>query len=159
MAANNQQFGNRNNNPPRKVNEVSASIDERLDELTSLVKKFVVGGPQQVKTCGICTSRGHFTDACPTLHEEPTEHVNAPGGYSGPSQTGYDPFSKTYNPGWRDHPNLRYDNQSQNFQKPPPPPQSNSNSGYSNKHSKLGESNSCEHSKFGVSSEPISLLR
>ncbi|KAL0455765.1 UNVERIFIED_CONTAM: hypothetical protein Slati_0915700 [Sesamum latifolium] len=88
----------------------------------------MVGGPQQVKTCGICTSRGHFTDACPTLHEEPTEHVNAAGGYSGPSERGYDPFSKTYNPGWRDHPNLRYDNQSQKFQKPPPPPQSNPNS-------------------------------
>ncbi|KAL0416193.1 UNVERIFIED_CONTAM: hypothetical protein Slati_3451200 [Sesamum latifolium] len=148
-----------NDNPPRKVNEVSASINERLDELTSLVKKIVVGGPQQVKTYGICTSRGYFTDACPTLHEEPTEHVNAVGGYSGPSQRGYDPFSKTYNPGWRDHPNLRYDNQSQNFQKPSPPPQSNPNSGHSDVHSKLGESNPCEHSKFGVSSEPISLLR
>ncbi|KAL0462028.1 UNVERIFIED_CONTAM: hypothetical protein Slati_0090400 [Sesamum latifolium] len=131
MAVNKQQFCNRNDNPPRKVNEVSASIDERLDELTSLVKIFVVGGPQQVKTCEICTSRGHFTDACPTLHEEPTEHINVVGGYSGPSQRGYDPFFKTYNPGWRDHPNLRYDNQSQNFQKPPPPPQSNPNSGMS----------------------------
>ncbi|KAL0449653.1 UNVERIFIED_CONTAM: hypothetical protein Slati_1521700 [Sesamum latifolium] len=68
MAANNQQFGTRNDNPPRKVNEVSASIDEYLDELTSLVKRFMVEGPQQVKACGICTSPGHFTDACPTLH-------------------------------------------------------------------------------------------
>ncbi|KAL0457945.1 UNVERIFIED_CONTAM: hypothetical protein Slati_0421700 [Sesamum latifolium] len=49
MAANNQQFGTRNDNPPRKVNEVSASIDERLDELTSLVKKFVVGVPNKSK--------------------------------------------------------------------------------------------------------------
>ncbi|KAL0428189.1 UNVERIFIED_CONTAM: hypothetical protein Slati_2993700 [Sesamum latifolium] len=49
MAANNQQFGNRNDNPPRKVNEVSASIDEHLDELTSLVKKFVVGVPNKSK--------------------------------------------------------------------------------------------------------------
>ncbi|KAL0355123.1 UNVERIFIED_CONTAM: hypothetical protein Sradi_3959200 [Sesamum radiatum] len=73
MAANNQQFGTRNDNRPRKVNEVSASIDERLDELTSLAKKFVVGGPQQVKACGICTSPGHFIGACPTLHEEPTK--------------------------------------------------------------------------------------
>ncbi|KAL0454337.1 UNVERIFIED_CONTAM: hypothetical protein Slati_0772900 [Sesamum latifolium] len=136
MAFNTQQFGSRNDNPPRKVNEVSASIDERLDELTSLVKKFVVGDPQQVKTCGICTSRGHFIDTCPTLHEEPTEHVNAAGGYSGPSQRGYDHFFKTYNLGWRDHPNLRYDNQSQNFQKPPPPPQSNPNS-VDNEHPKV----------------------
>ncbi|KAL0345486.1 UNVERIFIED_CONTAM: hypothetical protein Sradi_4379900 [Sesamum radiatum] len=67
MAANNQQLNTRNDNPPRKVNEVSASINERLDELTSLVKKFVVGGSQQVKAYGIYTSLRHFTDACPTL--------------------------------------------------------------------------------------------
>ncbi|KAL0444838.1 UNVERIFIED_CONTAM: hypothetical protein Slati_2206500 [Sesamum latifolium] len=129
MAFNTQQFGSRNDNPPRKVNEVSTSIDERLDELTSFVKKFVVGGSQQVKACGICISPGHFTDACPTLQEEPTMHANAVGGLSGPSQRGHDPFSNTYNSGWRDHPNLRYGNQS--FQKPPPPPQSNPNSGTS----------------------------
>ncbi|KAL0408089.1 UNVERIFIED_CONTAM: hypothetical protein Sradi_1743300 [Sesamum radiatum] len=76
------------------------------------------------QACGICTSSEHSTDACPTLHEEPTMHVNTVGGFSEPSQRGYDPFSKTYNPGWRDHPKLRYDNASQNFQKPPPPLQS-----------------------------------
>ncbi|KAL0333052.1 UNVERIFIED_CONTAM: hypothetical protein Scaly_2206700 [Sesamum calycinum] len=152
MAANNQQFGNRSDNPPRKVHEVSTSVDERLDKLTFLVEKILVGGTQQVKACGICTSSGHFTDACPTLQEEPTMHANVVGGFTGPSQRGYDPFSNTYNPGWRDHPNLRYGNQPQNSQRPPyqqpPPPQTNSNSGDSSK-----------HSKFGVSSEPISLLR
>ncbi|KAL0389292.1 UNVERIFIED_CONTAM: hypothetical protein Scaly_0286300 [Sesamum calycinum] len=135
MAANNQQFGNRSDNPPRKVHEVSTSVDERLDKLTFLVEKILVGGTQQVKACGICTSSGHFTDACPTLQEEPTIHANAVGGFSGPSQRGHDPFSNTYNPGWRDHPNLRYGNQPQNSQRPPyqqpPPPQTNSNSGTS----------------------------
>ncbi|KAL0319752.1 UNVERIFIED_CONTAM: hypothetical protein Sradi_5236700 [Sesamum radiatum] len=131
MAFNTQQFGSRNDNPPQRVNEVSTSIDERLDELTSLVKRLIVGNTQQVKACGICTSSGHSTDACPTLHEEPTMHVNTAGGFSEPSQRGYDPFSKAYNHEWRDHPNLRYDNASQNFQKPPPPLQSNPNSGTS----------------------------
>ncbi|KAL0427219.1 UNVERIFIED_CONTAM: hypothetical protein Slati_2896700 [Sesamum latifolium] len=98
MAANNQQFGTMNDNPPRKVNEVSASIDERLDELTSLVKRFMVGSPQQVKACGICTSLGHFTDACPTFHEEPTERADVVGGFS-EQERRYDPFSNTYNPG------------------------------------------------------------
>jgi hypothetical protein len=27
----------------------------------------------------------------------------------------YDPYSNTYNPGWRDHPNLRYRNQEGDF--------------------------------------------
>ncbi|KAL0345487.1 UNVERIFIED_CONTAM: hypothetical protein Sradi_4380000 [Sesamum radiatum] len=129
MAFNTQQLGSRNDNPPRRVNEVNTSIDERLDELTSLVKRLIVGNTQQVKTCSIYTSSGHSTDACPTLHEEPTMYVNTVGGFSGPSQKGYDPLSNTNNPGWRDHPNLRYDYQIQNFQKSPPLPQSNSNSG------------------------------
>ncbi|KAL0291356.1 UNVERIFIED_CONTAM: hypothetical protein Scaly_2641300 [Sesamum calycinum] len=98
------------------------------------MEKILVGGTQQVKACGICTSLGHFTDACPTLHEEPIQHADAVGGFSGPQYKRHDPFFNTYNPGWRDHLNLRYGNQSQNFQKPPyqrpppPPPQSNSNS-------------------------------
>ncbi|KAL0358207.1 UNVERIFIED_CONTAM: hypothetical protein Scaly_1506400 [Sesamum calycinum] len=134
MAANNQQFGNRSDNPPRKVNDVSTSVDERLDKFTFLVEKILVGGTQQVKACGICTSSGHFTNACPILHEEPIEHADAVGGFFGQQYKRHDPFSNTYNPGWRDHLNLRYGNQSQNFQKPPyqhpppPPPQSNSNS-------------------------------
>ncbi|KAL0451462.1 UNVERIFIED_CONTAM: hypothetical protein Slati_1124300 [Sesamum latifolium] len=90
------------------------------------------GKTQQIKACGIYTSLGHSTDACPTLHEERTMHANAVGGFFGPSQRGYDTFSNTYNPGWRDHPNLRYGDQPQNFQRPPyqqppPSPQTNSN--------------------------------
>ncbi|KAL2251539.1 UNVERIFIED_CONTAM: hypothetical protein Sindi_2276200 [Sesamum indicum] len=54
--------------------------------------------------------------------------------FLGKNKRRYDPFSNTYNPGWRDHPNLRYDNQPQNFQRvphqqPPPPPQTNPNNG------------------------------
>ncbi|KAL0366953.1 UNVERIFIED_CONTAM: hypothetical protein Sradi_3585400 [Sesamum radiatum] len=76
----------------------------------------------------------HVTDMCPTLQEPPTEHAEAIGGFSS-QQRRYDPFSNTYNPGWKDHPNLRYGNQSQNFQKPqyrppvqPPPPNPKPNS-------------------------------
>ncbi|KAL0285061.1 UNVERIFIED_CONTAM: hypothetical protein Scaly_2830200 [Sesamum calycinum] len=135
MATNNQQFGSRNDNPPRKINELRTSIDERLDKLSSLEERFIVGNTQQVKAYGICTSSGHATDACPTLQEEPTMRANVVGGFSGPSERGHDLFSNTYNPGWRDHPNLSYGNQPQNFQRPPhqqpPPPQTNSNSGTS----------------------------
>ncbi|KAL2250253.1 UNVERIFIED_CONTAM: hypothetical protein Sindi_2310000 [Sesamum indicum] len=133
MAVNNQQFGSRNDNPPRRVNEVSTSIDERLDKLTSLVEKFIGGGIQQVKTCGICTSSGHCTDVCPTLHEDSTEHAGAIGGFFEQQQRRYDPFFYTYNPEWSKHPNLRYGNQPQNFQRgphqQPPPPQTNPNNG------------------------------
>ncbi|XP_073129703.1 uncharacterized protein [Henckelia pumila] len=56
---------------------------------------------------------------CPTLQEGYVEQVNAAGGFPGPPQQKYDPYSNTYNQGWRDHPNLRYGNPQAN----PPGPQ------------------------------------
>ncbi|KAJ9180837.1 hypothetical protein P3X46_009035 [Hevea brasiliensis] len=86
---------------------------------------------QTVKVCGICLGLGHATDMCPALQEdESMQHANAVGNY-GHSQHRYDPFSKTYNLGWRDHPNLSYGNQPVENQyqqqrpqvnQPPPPP-------------------------------------
>ncbi|KAL2248378.1 UNVERIFIED_CONTAM: hypothetical protein Sindi_2690100 [Sesamum indicum] len=62
---------------------------------------------------------------CPTLQESTTEHADDVGGFVGQQQRRYDPFSNTYNLGWRDHPNLNYGNQ--HFQKPQyrPPSQPN----------------------------------
>ncbi|XP_073153094.1 uncharacterized protein [Henckelia pumila] len=84
-----------------------------------------VGNGQIARVCGICTQVGHATDMCPTLQEGSTEQVNAAGGFAGPPQQKYDPYSNTYNPGWRDHPNLRYGNPSANqaYRPPYPPPQ------------------------------------
>ncbi|KAJ9175141.1 hypothetical protein P3X46_013722 [Hevea brasiliensis] len=68
------------------------------------------------------------------MKDESMQHVNAVGHYGQP-QRRYDPFSSTYNPGWRDYPNLSYGNQPvqnqyqqqrpQVNQPPPPPPPSN----------------------------------
>ncbi|XP_073125943.1 uncharacterized protein [Henckelia pumila] len=74
---------------------------------------------------------------CSTLHENPTQQANAIGGFSGQPQHRYDPYSNTYNSGWRDHPNFSYKNQGgqqgfpqQNYNKQPAPAQS-SDSGMS----------------------------
>ncbi|KAL0388977.1 UNVERIFIED_CONTAM: hypothetical protein Scaly_0254800 [Sesamum calycinum] len=127
-------FRTRYDDPPRKSNEVSiAAFDDRLNELTSPVKKIAVGRTQHVKACGICTLTGHATDMCPTLQESLTEHVEAIGEFFGQQQRRYDPFSNTYNPRWKNHPNLSYGGQSQNFQRPqyrpPVPPPSNPKQG------------------------------
>ncbi|XP_062086282.1 uncharacterized protein LOC133792396 [Humulus lupulus] len=118
MAANSQQFGIRQDPiPPLKsANEVSTSnansLGQQLAQLTTVVQQLALG--QQVRPCGICQVVGHATDTCPTLFEGETEGVNAVGNF--PSQLRqmyYEPFSQTYNPGWRDHPNLCYGNQQQ----------------------------------------------
>ena len=107
MAANSQQFGTRLNPPSKHVDEVNiSSHEQQIASLTSLVHQMAIGNMQMVKACGICSVVGHPIDMCPTLQEEPIEQVNVAGGFLGQPQRKYNPYSSTYNSGWRDHPNL-----------------------------------------------------
>ncbi|CAN6579371.1 unnamed protein product [Malus baccata var. baccata] len=93
-ALNAQQYegvGQRSNPRPHQVNEV-------------------VEGPkvQNVAACGVCSMQGHLTDKCPQLIENGRwETLNAVG-FGNQYQPRNDPFSNTYNPGWRDHPNFKW---------------------------------------------------
>ncbi|GJR27480.1 uncharacterized protein Tco_1103712 [Tanacetum coccineum] len=84
------------------------------------------------KACGICWLFGHPTDMCPTLQDGSPEQMNVVGGFLGPPQRNYDPFSSTYNPGWRDHPNFSYGSRSNNFQQQYPKPTTHSQPSSSN---------------------------
>ncbi|XP_027155143.1 uncharacterized protein LOC113755303, partial [Coffea eugenioides] len=121
MAENSQQFGFRESNPPRRVNEVeTSSLQQQLSALTSVVRQLAMRDAPRAKVCGICTSMDHCTDSCPILQEDGAEQVNMAGGVPAPRRQ-YDPYSNTYNPGWRDHPNLSYGNRQQNaFPNHPP---------------------------------------
>ncbi|CAN6583771.1 unnamed protein product [Malus baccata var. baccata] len=69
----------------------------------------VVEGPkvQNMAACGVCSMQGHLTDKCPQLIENGGwETLNAVG-FGNQYQPRNDPFSNTYNPGWRDHPNFK----------------------------------------------------
>ncbi|XP_071926999.1 uncharacterized protein [Coffea arabica] len=141
MAENSQQFGSREDIPTRRVNKVeTSSIQQQISELTSFVRQLAVGSASQAKVCGVCTAVGHPTEMCPLVQEETAEQVNMAGHAPTPRKP-YDPYSNTYNPGWRDHPNLSYGgNRQSNFvpnrqqghqqqyhpRPPPPPPPSNS---------------------------------
>nr|XP_027120403.1 uncharacterized protein LOC113737358 [Coffea arabica] len=108
MAENSQQFGTREDVPVRKVNEIeTSSIQQQLTELTSFVRQLVVENASQAKLCGICTGMGHSTDMCPAIQEESAEQVNIASHAPAPRRP-YDPYSNTYNPGWKDHPNFSY---------------------------------------------------
>ncbi|XP_068667732.1 uncharacterized protein [Aristolochia californica] len=102
MATNSQQFGTRLDLPSKNVNEVNiSSLEQQIASQTSLVRQMAVCNTQTAMACGICSVVGHPTDMCPTLQEEPTEQVNAAGGFPGQLQRKYDPHSNTYNMGWR----------------------------------------------------------
>ncbi|KAM1878523.1 hypothetical protein ACFX14_040502 [Malus domestica] len=80
-----------------------------MANLTTLLSQ-VVEGPkvQNVAACGVCSMQGHLTDKCPQLIENGGwETLNAIG-FGQQYQQKSDPFSNTYNPGWRDHPNFKW---------------------------------------------------
>ena len=69
--------------------------------------------------------QGHPTDQCPQLIENGGwESANAIG-YQGQNQPRNDPFFNTYNPGWKDHPNMKWrepqQTQQQGGYRQPPP--------------------------------------
>jgi hypothetical protein len=115
MAANSKQFGTRGDFPSKRVNEVSISnLENKVNDLTSLVCSLACGNVHQVKICSICSLQGHASDMCPTMQEDYIEQANAvDGAFNGQPQRKYDLFSNTYNPRWRDHPNLSYGSSSQ----------------------------------------------
>ncbi|XP_042415120.1 uncharacterized protein LOC122004272 [Zingiber officinale] len=117
MAENSQQFGSRALGT-RVVNEThlvsteQQEIRNNLQELTSLVKQMALQNSSHVsnfpllmmKLCGICASQDHSSDHCPNLHQDESVAIISRPQFQ---QHKYDPNSSTYNPGWRDHPNLR----------------------------------------------------
>lgn len=60
---------------------------------------------------------------CLTMQEDPNEQVNGAGGFHEPFHRKYDPFFNSYNPGSKDHTNLKYGGNSK-FQQNYPPRQS-----------------------------------
>ncbi|KAM2554849.1 hypothetical protein TB2_018938 [Malus domestica] len=116
--------------PPRQhqVNEVSSigEIQSQLANLTILVSRVVEGLKMQgTSACGMCSMQEHLNDQCPQLIEnEGWESVNVIG-YQSQNQPRTDPFSNTYNLGWRDHPNMKWKEPQQaqqqwGYRQPPP---------------------------------------
>ncbi|XP_061357241.1 uncharacterized protein LOC133301611 [Gastrolobium bilobum] len=136
MAANAQQFGTRANSSavyqmqatltqPSAVASSTGNqrIENRLDELAIMVRQLVVtqtvqtSAPQSGNPCGICDDPFHPTDAYPSLQEGPIpadQSVSAVFPEKPQFQQQNNPFSNTYNHDWKNHPNLRW-NQNQQY--------------------------------------------
>ncbi|KAM1695946.1 hypothetical protein ACFXTN_027529 [Malus domestica] len=92
--------------------------------------------------CGVCSIQGHASEKCPQLIENGGWESAHAIGFQGQNQPRNDPYSNTYNPGLRDHPNFKWrePQQPQNqggFRQQPPrffpktysPPQNQAQSG------------------------------
>ncbi|CAN6716310.1 unnamed protein product [Malus baccata var. baccata] len=111
-AHNAQQYeGVGQRDPPRaQVNEVSSmpEIQSQLANLTSIVSQLAEGMKIHGLVCGVCSMQGHANDQCPKLIENGGwESANAVG-FGNQNQPRHDPYSNSYNPGWRDHPNFKW---------------------------------------------------
>ena len=97
----------------KSVNEVSSvsKLEDQISKLTAVISQVMVPNPTALaQVCGICSVGGHTTENCPQHVECPVwESANAVG-YQGQNQQGGNPFSNTYNPGWKNHPNFRWGN-------------------------------------------------
>ncbi|CAN6687761.1 unnamed protein product [Malus baccata var. baccata] len=112
-ALNAQQYeGVGQRGPPRhQVHEVSSTSDihSQLANLTSIVSQMAEGMKiQGPVVCGVCSIQGHASEKCPQLIENGGwESANAIG-FQSQNQPRHDPYSNTYNPGWRDHPHFKW---------------------------------------------------
>ncbi|XP_061371420.1 uncharacterized protein LOC133314004 [Gastrolobium bilobum] len=142
IAANAQQFGTRASSnavfqvqtSPKQNPIVAAAgasstdnqrIENRLDELTSMVRQLAVtqtvqpSAQQTNNPCGICCDPSHPTDACPSLHDNGSQVDQSvaavfPENPQHQHQQQNNSFSNTYNPGWKNHPNLIWNQNQQN---------------------------------------------
>ncbi|CAN6583381.1 unnamed protein product [Malus baccata var. baccata] len=79
--------------------------DPPRPQVNELAEGMKIHGPS---VCGVCSMQGHANDQCPKVIENGGwESANAVG-FGNQNQPRHDPYSNTYNPGWRDHPNFKW---------------------------------------------------
>ena len=86
-----------------------ATMDIKLDMTVKAMALQNISPSQQVaplQVCTICSQFDHTTDTCPLYSSADQEQANYVGQY--PSKN--NPYSNTYNPGWRNHPNFSWSN-------------------------------------------------
>ena len=86
------------------------TITKRLDDLEAKgVQEVQIVNEGVTQLCLICKSTKHGVQSCPTLpimQDMFSEQANALRTYKQYSSNS--PYSNTYNPGWRNHPNLSW---------------------------------------------------
>ncbi|CAN6704228.1 unnamed protein product [Malus baccata var. baccata] len=94
---------------PLERQMLDASAGGALVDKTPMAAKMAEGMKMQGPVvCGVCSIQGHVSEKCPQLIENGGwESANAIG-FQGQNQSRHDPYSNTYNPGWRDHPNFKW---------------------------------------------------
>ncbi|CAN6579695.1 unnamed protein product [Malus baccata var. baccata] len=93
-----------------QIEKMEKRFDAKFDMLLQRISGSQVAVQQPLQAaCSICSLTNHDFFSCPHKDAYPeftAEQVNSFNNFQRPR---YDPYSNFYNPGWRDHPNLRWD--------------------------------------------------
>jgi len=96
-------------------------LETKINALTNLINQLVANQKAApIKVCGIFSLGDHFMDSCPTLQHVTTSATSdTPQAYAVNIFNNNKPHKKQqnrylsinrYNPGWRNHPNIRWGN-------------------------------------------------
>ncbi|XP_021775703.1 uncharacterized protein LOC110739552 [Chenopodium quinoa] len=96
-------------------------LTSSVQALTSRFDKFQAGtSTSPLEVFQLCNVQGHIAPDCPqNMSEMSIEQANA--FYSSNPKQPFNPYSNSFNEGWKQHPNFSYKN-TQAQQNPPPPP-------------------------------------
>ncbi|XP_050875982.1 uncharacterized protein LOC127079642 [Lathyrus oleraceus] len=112
MAQNHYQWGSERTSilkPPVKggmyeissLDHVNAKVDALTQKIENLTITLVATVAVVAPNCEICRVHGHTALECQLLIGISTDQVNS---------AQRNPYSNTYNPGWKNHPNFLYEN-------------------------------------------------
>jgi hypothetical protein len=93
-------------------------MERKLDMLVKAMTTHHISPIQQIsqiEVCAICSHSDHTTETCPMSSFTDQEQANYVGQNNYPPKN--NPYSNTYNAGWRNHPNFSWSN-NQNVQNP-----------------------------------------
>ncbi|XP_050876375.1 uncharacterized protein LOC127080090 [Lathyrus oleraceus] len=94
------------------INHVNAKVYALTQNIENLTITLVATIATVAPNCELCGTPGHTNVECQLLAGIPTDQVNYTQG---------NPYSNTYNPGWRNHPNFSYKNKNALFSPNPTP--------------------------------------
>jgi hypothetical protein len=86
-------------------------LTQRMDAIVKRLDELSVGKPVNaintfpVESCSACASPMHQAQNCPSMTVFEMEQVNA---FNSFQKLSSGPYSETYNPGWRNHPNFSW---------------------------------------------------
>ncbi|XP_074271303.1 uncharacterized protein LOC141595236 [Silene latifolia] len=107
LAETSRQFERRHSRRGVSAMGDNPGLKEKVDNIVSTLRN-MLSGRQMAVICGICSTEGHPSDLCPQMQEGGYQTVN--GVWESSPNKIWDPYSSTYNEGWKAHPNFRWGN-------------------------------------------------